>query len=470
MKKLQKFIQTILPIALAFFFANQMNAQCETWNNAPNKDAITDAHAVYRGFMKSEDYASAFPKWEKAYQAAPAADGLRDFHYTDGIKLYKAKFAKETDAAKKKEHSDMILKLYDQVIACFESGAIKMKIPTQERISYFQGRKAFDMFYTLQTPYKDTYEVLQKSVETGKNDIEYIVLDPYARVAVYMFTNDLIDKDKIRAIYAQLNEIADHNIANNTRFKAQFEQAKESMNGVFLKYEDQMFDCAYFKAKFVPMYQADPDNREVYREVYKELAAHGCDKEDPILKEISEKDNAYIEAEKERIRAERLANNPAYVASQLYKDGQYEEALAKYEEALEKETDPEEQAKIHFSMASIEFRKLKRYSSARGHARTAAKLKSGWGKPYELIGDMYAASSSSCGSDAWNRSLAVLAALEKWNYARSIDSSVEVGGKIAKYNAYRPEAETGFMQGKKEGQTVSVGCWIGESVKLKFNN
>ena len=469
MKRLQKIIQTILPIAFMLFLANQMNAQCETWNNSPDQDAITDAHAVYRTFMKTKKYEEAFDNWQKAYKAAPAADGLRDFHYTDGIKIYKDKLTKATDDAQKKEYGEMVLKLYDQVINCFESGAIKMKIPAAERVAYFQGRKAFDMYYTLQTPYKETHEVLRKAVKAAKNNLEYIILDPHARVSVYMFSNDLITKDEIRAIYTELNEIADHNIANNQKFKTQYEQAKASMNGVFLKYEDQMFDCEYFKAKLLPEYKADPDNRDVYRRIYKKLASHGCDKADPIMQEISMKDNAYIASEKTRIAQERRDNNPAYVANEFYKQGKYQEALNKYEEALAKETDPEKQASIYFSMASIEFRKLKKYSSARNKARKAAKLRAGWGKPYALIGDMYAASSSRCGKDAWSKSLVVLAALDKWSYARSIDSSVDVGGKIAKYNAYKPEAETAFMQGKKAGQKVNVGCWIGETVKLRFN-
>ncbi|MEZ4948138.1 MAG: hypothetical protein R2784_01895 [Saprospiraceae bacterium] len=43
-----------------------------------------------------------------------------------------------------------------------------------------------------------------------------------------------------------------------------------------------------------------------------------------------------------------------------------------------------------------------------------------------LIGDMYAQSSSSCGSNAFEKGLAVLAALDKYSYAKSIDNNPEV--------------------------------------------
>ena len=73
---------------------NSAFTQCETWIGKPNEDDITTWHSVYRPYIKSEDYASAFEYWAQAYKAAPAADGKRDFHFTDGIKIYKDWFTK----------------------------------------------------------------------------------------------------------------------------------------------------------------------------------------------------------------------------------------------------------------------------------------------------------------------------------------------------------------------------------------
>ena len=88
-----------------------------------------------------------------------------------------------------------------------------------------------------------------------------------------------------------------------------------------------------------------------------------------------------------------------------------------------------------------------------------------------LIGDMYAKSSSSCGKDAYSRGLAVLAAIDKWSYARSIDGEVasEANKKIATYSEHIPPQDDAFMMGKSEGQKETVGCWIGETVSLRFN-
>ena len=87
-----------------------------------------------------------------------------------------------------------------------------------------------------------------------------------------------------------------------------------------------------------------------------------------------------------------------------------------------------------------------------------------------LIGDMYASTSSSCGKDGYTRGLAVLAAIDKYAYARSIDEEVktEAGEKIGLYNRSIPSQDDVFMRGK-EGATERVGCWIGETVKVRYN-
>ena len=122
-----------------------------------------------------------------------------------------------------------------------------------------------------------------------------------------------------------------------------------------------------------------------------------------------------------------------------------------------------------FSKASIQGRKLKKYSAARATAREAAKLRPNYGRPYMLIGDLYATSAGKCG-DSWNQRLAIIAAIDKYNYAKSIDPTVaeEAGKKVSKYRSSLPDSNDGFMRGVKAGDTQKVGCWIGESVKVRY--
>ena len=457
MKELQDLIKAGLLIAASVFMTTPMMAQCGTFADAANSDQAETYHVLYRGDVKNKNFDAAFENWKNAYEAAPAADGQRHSHFSDGRKILKHKYDNAKDDAKKKEYQDWILKLYDEQITCYKNDA------------YLLGRKAFDMFYTFNTPYDQTLAVLKSSVEKGGNDSEYIVLDPYARIVVHQFTNDLMSKADARALYDQLNGIADHNIEKNEKFKEQFVAAKASMNQSFMKIENHIFDCDYWKVKLMPEYEADKNNPEVVKSLFNKLRGQGCTNEDPFMMELKTKYESYAAAENAKRKAEYELSNPAIMAKKAYDAGDYAGALAKYQEALNEVTDPVKQGEIYFSMASIEGRKLNNLSKGREYARKAAKLKTGWGRPYMLIGDLYAKGSRKCG-DSFMQRCAILAALDKYAYAKSIDSSVagDASSRISKYNSSKPDKETAFMMGHKEGSSVKVGCWIGETVKLRF--
>ena len=189
------------------------------------------------------------------------------------------------------------------------------------------------------------------------------------------------------------------------------------------------------------------------------------------MNELKTKWEAYATAENERRRAEFEANNPGIQARKAYTAGDFAGAIEKYNEAIEKEEDNAEKAKYHFSIASILFRKLNKYSQARSEALKAAELRPEWGRPYVLIGDIYSKSARGCG-DSWNQSLAVIAAYDKWAYAKTkeLNPSVleDVDSKLGRYRQYFPLQDDGFMRGVKAGAKQSVGCWIGESVSVRY--
>lgn len=484
MVKLGKVFTTVFTLMIALTMTNMSYAQCAKFNDSPNGDAALKAHSVYRTYMstiesvddlaklKAEDFKITFDNWKAAYDVAPAADGARPTHWRDGRKLYTFMLKNETDEDKKKEYYDTILRLYDEEQACYKTKGLP---------SYALGRKAFDMFYgvgaddaKMRSSYEETLNTLAKAVEVGGNDTEYVILDPYARIVLYQFTNELMDKETARAIHIKLNEVADFNIKNNERLKAQFESAKASMNAVMAPIEQSIFDCEYFINKIKPTYKGKENDVEFLRESITVLRQQGCEPESsPFLAELEAKFKVYADAENARRQAEYEKNNPGVLANKLYKEGDYKGAIAKYEEAIAAEEDNNKKAGYYNSIASIQFRKLKNKSAARSSALKAANLRPGWGQPYLMIGDMYASSTRSCGKAPWEQRMVVLAAVDKYAYARSIDSDPEVqkeaNKKIGRYSGEKPEKGDVFMAGYKVGGSYKIGCWIGETVKIRVN-
>ncbi|MEO1518800.1 MAG: hypothetical protein AAFV95_27545 [Bacteroidota bacterium] len=445
---------------LSGLFSSPLLAQCGKFTDSPKESEGLEAHVLYRDQVKAKNFDAAFDQWQIAYAIAPAADGKRPFHYTDGRAIYMHKFKNSSDDAAKKEFAEMILKLYDEQINCYGKDGEEARL---------LGRKAFDMFYTLRTSYSVISTTLQSAVDKGGNDTEYITFVPYATVVEYLFTNDKMEKAKARGIYTTLNEIADYNIEKNEKYKAQYQQAKDAMNGIFARIEASIFDCPYFVKKLTPEFETKSEDPAFLEESIRILKKRGCEDTEPLLVQLEGKWSKYAAIENAKRQAEFEANNPGVAAKKLYDSGDFKGAIGKYKEAIDKEEDPSKQAGYWFSIASIQFRKLKTYGAARASARKAAELRSGWGRPYMLIGDMYGTSARSCG-DSWNQRLAILAAIDKYRYAKSIDSEVaaEANTRISKYTSAKPEQEEGFMRGVKAGQKVTCGCWIAEKVTVSF--
>jgi uncharacterized protein YqgV (UPF0045/DUF77 family) len=484
MQKFKKVFETIFTFVIAVTLTNISFAQCVTFNDSPNGESALKAHSVYRTYLSSaitaedlaklsaEDFKIAFDNWKFAYEAAPAADGQRPSHWRDGRKLYTYMMIEETDEAKKKEYFELVLRMYDEEQSCYKTKGLP---------GYSIGRKAFDMFYgigakdnKMRGSYEETAEVLAEAIKIGGNKTEYIVLDPYARIVVYQFSHEKMDKETARAIHAKLNAIADHNIKNNKALKSQFEYAKSTMNQVFAQIERNIFDCEYFIAKLKPGYPGNEENAEFLREAITTLKQQGCEAEtSPFLAELEGHWAKYAEEENAKNQAIFEANNPGVFANRLYKEENYEGAIEKYREAIEGETDNEKKSAYYYSIASIQFRKLGSKSAARSSALKAAELRGGWGKPYLMIGDMYASSTRSCGDAPWEQRMVVLAAIDKYAYARRIDNDPEVqeeaNRKIGKYSDEKPAKGDVFMAGYKEGGNYKIGCWIGESVTIRVN-
>ncbi len=473
-KKIQltmKALRNILMIIILLgAFTLTAFSQCETWTDLPNKDAIENAHSLYRPFVKGkqeqylveldeESFNLGFNNWKKAYEAAPAADGKRASHYMDGRKFYKSLLKRDQNKENHDGYYDMIFKLYDEQIQCYKNEA------------FLLGRKAFDMFYSPKYGFrKATYDEFKKALEVGGNDSEYIVFDPLSKLVVYLYQNDQLDKSEARDTHLKLEEVAEHNIANNEKYSNYYYSAWKIAQSEYNKIENEIFDCAYFKGKLIPEFEENKEDLDVVKYVYTKLRQQGCDSTDAEVKMVRVTYESLAQKINDSLEIVRRAENPCYDASQLQKDGEYDKALSRYQDCIsEGEQNDEALAQVYYSMASIEFRQNKRYSQAREYARKAAQLKSDWGRPYMLIGDMYASTSGSCGEDAFKRGLAVLAALDKYAYAKSIDPDVaaDANDRINRYSASKPPKEDVFMS-KTEGKQVKVPCWIGETVTVRY--
>ncbi len=496
MKDLRKLMKLALLLAVSFSISNTTTGQCTTWKDleagSAEKEMAESNYQIYKDHLKAKNYEAAMVAWEKLMKTAPAADGKRISPFWDGITLLEEANKNETDKAKIAANNARIVALHEQCIECLQTKKIVVKgaktdETLKEKIADQKARQAEDMF-RMESPAADIYAVAKEAVDMGGQDITYKVLQPYAASVVTLFQENTVPAEEARRVHDQLNEIADNNTIKQEELADQYKANKKAkkekrarqisklytkykirMNKEFNKVEGEIFDCEYFKGIYMSDYEEGKDDLAIVKTIYSRLKKRECTDEDPFIIELKERYKVLAAASNADKEAEFNANNPAVVAKQRYDAGDYTIAIEKWEEAIADETDPEVKATYLFRIASTQGRKLKQYATARTTAREAAELKPNWGRPFMLIGDLYASSARRCGDD-WNQRLAILAAIDKYSYAKSIDPEVaeEASKRIGKYNQSRPEKADGFSRGINEGASVNVGCWIGESVKVRF--
>ncbi len=458
---------------IAFFLFSQFQysfAQCEDFNNYPHGEQEGRRNYwEYRQSMKKGNIEAAIPRWRIAMEYTP---GGSVYNFTDGVKIYEYLIDNETDSVKIAAYRDSMFVLFDRRIAC--------KTKTNKKKGDILTRKAYTM-YKHEADLDAVFTTYKEGFKLAGNKVASYVIYPYAYAAVEQFKNEKIDNKAAQAIYQQLMDVVDYNIKNAKKEddKFKFGEVKDKIGMVFHQSMDKpIFDCAYYSDLYLPEYQAHPDSPAIYRMVYRELVKAGCDKNKPILAEIYIKDSIYRAEQKAIILAARRDAAPKYQkAAWAYADEDYVKAAELFAESSSDDEglDDVKRADMSYKAAQIAFANLKDFPKARMYAEMALKYRPNWGKPYLLIGDLYASSGPKCGSGrGFDSQRVTWAAIDMWKKAKEVDDDPDVQKKakaqIAKYHKFMPTAEDLHKRSLKEGQSYNIPCWIQRTTIIRAYN
>jgi tetratricopeptide (TPR) repeat protein len=148
------------------------------------------------------------------------------------------------------------------------------------------------------------------------------------------------------------------------------------------------------------------------------------------------------------------------------REGKAAEALEYYNQAIELQTDGYKKAKILFKIAT-NFKKSGSFSKARSYYRKALRFNPSMGKCYIAIAQMYASSAKNCGSDNFSQRAVYWLASSEALKASKVDPNLKkaANNSSKNYLAKAPQKSEIFSSGR-EGELISIGCWIGSSVKV----
>lgn len=237
---------------------------CRTFADIANRDEVETAFVLYRDQMKLKDPAKAYPLWQVAMHSAPGSNGRVQYHFEDGLRIFKHFFDKSTDSLEQRKWLDSIEWVYDKRAECFGDEA------------YLAGRKAFDYYYYYRKfVSQDTiYSLFKKAVDGKKEKSDYFVVNPFVKILDERFKDSLIDFTEAQYYAYQLLDILDYGTKNCKGGECQaWEIINEYAPNLLENFEGEegFYDCNYYTKKYYQLFLQNPDDCDVVNNAYRQI-------------------------------------------------------------------------------------------------------------------------------------------------------------------------------------------------------
>ncbi|MDT8392794.1 MAG: tetratricopeptide repeat protein [Bacteroidales bacterium] len=389
---------------------------------------------------KNTSVNDAYGPWQKVLRTCP---GARLGTYVDGVKMLEYYIKREKDKAVKNAYIDTLMKVYD------------MRIKYFDKEGFVLGRKGVSLYSLRITDYEKAYEILKRSVELDGNDSYPDVLVFFMRATKKMIEEGKADESIIFDNYDISNKIIEHNLEKNKgdeRKLANWENVRGNIDLIF----EPFATCEAIVKIYTPKFKENPDDIKMLSKLTKLLDRKKCTD-----------DQLYFDATVKLYDLDPSPESAYLIGKMLMKNQKYSKAIDYLKEGENLE-DSDDRADAYLYIAEC-YRSLNNYSSARNYALKSAEERPTDGNPYIIIGDMYAASSKTCGSTDLEKKAVYWVAVDKYYKAKQVDPSVAdiANDRIRSYSIYFPPKEDIFFNNLNEGDEYVVECWINEKTTVR---
>ena len=417
--------------------------------------------SLFHEAVKNKMYADAYEPWYEVYTTCPNANKSI---YTDGDKIVEALYQATSDKAEKERLAKLSIEMQDKRIRYFGNDP---KYPK----AYVLGEKGLNYIeFFGEAKYAEARECLRASVEGMGVKSKVMVLVKLVDVSYALYKQDPNGKaeqlisDYELAGYALAEQAAD---ATNKNAEIAAKQ-KDYVDNIFAI--SGAADCSKLDEIYASVVKENVQNLDMLQKIAKLYKRVRCTESD-----------VYFAACEAAHKLQPTDESAAGCASMAAKKGDYEQAVAYYDQAIKLamvEDELEDVADYQYNAAFYCYNNLKKYSEARKYALasiatlTGMGMNKGQGRCYIIIGMCYAATQL-YPQDAKGRILnktVYWAAVDKFVKAKQIDPSVEAQASefISSYSKYYPTKEERFdLPNEFSGNTYFVGGWIGETTTIR---
>ena len=432
-------IKQFILLVILTFTAGISSAQESPCDNKWGTDSVETAKAVsmFNQYFQEKKYVESFPYWYYLFNNAPCFNKRITFNGPFIIKK----------ALREDQYKDRFDGLVDTIFLCY-----------QKRIDLFgqeadvKALWANDLGKLVPSKRDSALFMFAESIAVTGNSTNYKVPGNYIYAAVKQHKKGKLELDSLIQILDRVSGIIDYNIAAGGSYLEKWERSQESVTKLMLPY----LDCDKIEELKEPQFEANKENITYLKSTINLLTKGGCEKTD-----------FFYALSAQLYLLEPNADAALTLAKAAKTRGEISKALGYYGEAATG-LEGDKLYDIYIQMAALSIKKGG-LAEGRSFARKALEINPNSGEAYILIGDAYASSVSSCSGSKLKGREVYWAAVDKYAMARSLDSTVQEKAtkRINKYSAYFPDNETAFFEGITDGQSYTVGCWIGEATKVR---
>lgn len=395
-------------------------------------------YSLYYEEFKNQNFEGALPNLKWIIQKAPGYPRDDDRNFERLVATYKGLSDKAEGEEAKRAYLDSALVVFDEAVPTLKEHGIEVD---ELQWTIRKGRFIQENSDLLSNRSSEVRDIYLTAYEMGGCEI-----DPYyIRVVIDGFARS---GEKQKAV--ELMDEAEQCFSDN-----------QDMMNYITEVRDNLFDSPAERMTFLEgRLEKTPDDVDVAAELF------------DIYLDLGERGKA-AELGRRLVEIQKTPRTYRMLGQLHLQDGEAEEALEYYQEALELPGATDEVKRdIHFNMG-IAQQQLGRLSSARASFRNALEFDPNYGTAYIAIGDLYATAVSQCGSFEPEDRAVYWLAVDMYEKARSVDPSVgsQANQKISTYRGSFPTQENLFFKNWEAGQSyrIDYGCysWIGQTTTVR---
>lgn len=418
---------------LFFFFLVIPIASAQNgWNWPEDKATAQEKNALYTDAYKSRDFAGALNHLTWLHENAP---DLNSSIYINGQKIYESLANQEQDPDKKMAYQEKALETYDLRIKYFNKEANVLNRKASTAYKYF--RSTPDKYLELLETFEKALELNGSNIFDG-NTIAYMdIIRRYKRGGGDLTDDDILER------YDKISQVLSSKQGDNIK------TMQNKIDEMLL--EIITVDCNYIETNLGAKLKAEPDNIKVAKRIIQlSLSGKCADSE------------VFMTAAKTLFDAEPEFGMAKVIALKCKGKGDNACTLDYLNRALDLTENNQEKGEVYLILGAMQVSSGAK-SMARTYFRKAASADpSQMGKAYTSIGNLYFNSIRDCkaGKSKVEDRGCYMAAYEMYKKAAN-------NSGMARAKQQFPLKEEVFLEGKSVGDSMTVGCWIGETVTIQ---